>query len=123
MTNQKTQTVDVNDVSHISSGTTIKGEVSSVNDIRVDGNVEGKVYTEGRVVVGEGAKVSGTLVCGNLDTWGEVEGEIYAKEVLSIKNTAVIKGNLHICKLQVELGARFEGNCKMLAEGELSEQQ
>ena len=89
-----------------------------MNDIRVDGNIEGKVYTDGRVVVGESAKVCGTLVCGNLDAWGQVEGEVFVKDVLSIKNTAVIKGDIHICKLQVELGARFDGNCRMLGKEE-----
>jgi len=97
----------------------IKGEISSRTDIRIDGDVDGKVFTDGRAVVGEGAKVSGTIVCSNLDTWGTIEGEVFAKEVLSIKNSAVIKGDIHICKLQVELGAQFDGNCKMLREGEL----
>ena len=47
--------VDVNDVSHISSGTIIKGEVSSLTDIRIDGHVEGEVYSKGKIVVGDQA--------------------------------------------------------------------
>ena len=51
----KTQTpvVNVNEVSRISTGTVIKGEINSPNDIRIDGVFEGKIFSKGRVVVGE----------------------------------------------------------------------
>lgn len=121
MPSLKYQSVDVNDVSHISAGTVIKGEITSMTDIRVDGTVEGKLYTENKVVIGEQARLKGTLLCSNLDIWGTMNGDIFVKDVLSIKQTAVIKGDLHMSRLQVELGARFDGNCKMMTEQEAGE--
>ena len=47
--------VNVNDVSRISAGTVIKGEINSPNDIRIDGSFEGKIISKGRVVVGDKA--------------------------------------------------------------------
>ena len=44
--------VDVNAVSRLSEGTSVVGEVNSTGDIRVDGHVKGKMYSEGRIVVG-----------------------------------------------------------------------
>ena len=79
--------VDVNDVSHISSGTIIKGEVSSLTDIRIDGHVEGKVYSKGKIVVGDQAGVNGALLCTNLDFWGQMEGDIYVKDTLSLNGS------------------------------------
>lgn len=108
--------VDANNVSHISAGTAIKGEISSVADIRVDGKVEGKVYSRGRVVVGEDASVTGTLACDNVDFWGRIEGDIYVKDTFSLKSTAAVNGNIHVRRIQVEMGAQINGTCNMITE-------
>ena len=108
--------VDVNSVSRISEGTSVTGEIKSSNDIRVDGCVKGKLYSEGRIVVGEHAIIDGTLLCNNLDLWGKMEGDVYVKDLLSLKNTSSVTGNLHVRKLQVEMGAELNGTCKMISE-------
>ena len=111
-------TVNVNEVSRISTGTIIKGEISSPNDIRVDGTFEGKIQSKGRVVVGEKAVINGDIICDNVDFWGKVNGSLFVKDTLSLKNGCSVNGDLHVKRLVVELGARFDGNCKMLADGE-----
>ena len=108
--------VDANNVSHISAGTAIKGEISSVADIRVDGKVEGKVFSKGRIVVGEDASVTGTLACDNVDFWGKIEGDIYVKDTFSLKSTAAVNGNIHVRRIQVEMGAQINGTCNMISE-------
>ena len=108
--------IDVNSVSRISEGTSVTGEIKSFNDIRVDGQVKGKMYSEGRIVVGEHASIEGTLLCSNLDLWGKINGDIYVKELLSLKGTSSVTGNLHVRKLQVEMGAELNGTCKMISE-------
>jgi cytoskeletal protein CcmA (bactofilin family) len=113
-----TQVVDANNVSHISAGTVIKGEISSLADIRVDGTVQGKVYSQGRVVVGEEAVIIGTLACGNVDFWGKIEGDIYVKDTFSLKGTASVNGNIHVRRIQVEMGAQINGTCSMINEGD-----
>ena len=55
--------VNVNEVSRISTGTVIKGEINSPNDIRIDGTFEGKIVCKGRVVAGEKAVIKGDIVC------------------------------------------------------------
>lgn len=110
--------VDVNDVSHISSGTIIKGEISSLTDIRIDGHVEGKVYSKGKIVVGDQAGVNGSLLCSNLDFWGQMEGDIYVKDTLSLNGSATINGNIHVRKFQVEMGAQINGSCNMISEAD-----
>lgn len=110
--------VDVNDVSRISAGTVIKGEISSMTDIRVDGKVDGKIYSQGRIVVGEQAEVGGSLLCTNVDFWGRLKGDVYVKDTLSLKSSASVEGNVHVRKLQVEMGAQINGSCKMITEAE-----
>ena len=116
----KTQTpvVNVNEVSRISTGTVIKGEINSPNDIRIDGVFEGKIFSKGRVVVGEKAEIKGDIVCENVDFWGTMTGSLFVRDTLTLKDTCSVNGDLHVQRLVVELGAHFDGTCKMLKEGE-----
>lgn len=116
----KTQTpvVNVNEVSRISTGTVIKGEINSPNDIRIDGVFEGKIFSKGRVVVGEKAEIKGDIVCDNVDFWGKMTGSLFVRDTLTLKDTCSVNGDLHVQRLVVELGAHFDGTCKMLKDGE-----
>lgn len=110
--------VNVNEVSRIAEGVIVKGDISSPTDIRVDGLVEGKVFSFGRVVVGEKAVMKGALLCNDTDFCGKMEGDVYARDLLDLKSTAVINGGVHARRLQVELGAQINGTCKMINEAE-----
>ena len=112
--------VDINEVSHVSSGTVIKGEISSLTDIRLDGRIEGTVFTEGKIVIGEGAALSGTLACTSVDLWGKIEGDIYVKDTFSLKESASVNGNIHVRKFQVEMGAQLNGTVAMISEDDYS---
>ena len=95
--------VNVNEVSRISAGTTFKGEITSPTDLRVDGIFEGKICSKGRVVVGEKAQIKGDIICQNVDFTG---------------GGCTVEGDLNIKRLQVELDAKFNGNCRMISEAE-----
>ncbi|SKC44104.1 Polymer-forming protein [Bacteroidales bacterium WCE2008] len=112
------QSVNVNEVSRISTGTSMKGEINSPNDIRIDGSFDGKIISKGRVVIGDKAVISGDIICDNVDFWGKMTGSLYVRDTLALKDGCVVNGDLHVKRLSVELGARFEGNCKMLKDGE-----
>ena len=114
------QFVNVNEVSRVSSGTIIKGEMSSPNDIRIDGTFEGKIFSNGKVVVGEKAVVTGDIICTNVDFWGKMRGNFYVKDTLSLKDTCNVEGDLHIKRLQIELDAKFNGTCCMISEDEFA---
>ena len=115
----KTETVvNVNSISRISTGTIIKGEIVSPCDIRIDGTFEGKIHSKCRVVIGETAFIKGDIICDNIDLWGKVEGNVFVKDTLNLKDGCVVNGNLNIRKISVELGATFNGNCKMISEAD-----
>ena len=114
------QFVNVNEVSRVSSGTIIKGEMSSPNDIRIDGTFEGKIFSNGKVVVGEKAVVTGDIICTNVDFWGKMRGNFSVKDTLSLKDTCNVEGDLHIKRLQIELDAKFNGTCRMISEDEFA---
>lgn len=109
---------DVNGVNRIANSTYIKGDISSKSDIRVDGTVEGTVYSDVKVVVGESALIKGNIVCSNIDLWGRMEGNIYVKDLLAIKSTAVVDGIVNVRRFQVEVGAKVNGSFRMIEEEE-----
>ena len=110
--------VDVNNVSHIASGVLIKGDIICPGDVRIDGKIEGKIQSTGRVVIGETAEIKGTILCDMLDFWGKMEGDTYVRNTLSLKAGSCIQGNININKLQVEMGSKINGFCKMIEEDE-----
>ena len=112
--------VNANSVSRISAGTVIKGEIQSPYDLRIDGAVEGKILTKGRVVVGESAVIKGDIICENIDLWGKVEGELFVKDTLALKEGCKMNGNINISRLSVELGATFNGTCRTITEAEFN---
>jgi len=93
--------------------TKIIGNIESDGDIRMDGALEGKLNCQGRVVIGPDAHIKGTIYARNAEILGNVEGEITVIDLLTLKATAVITGDLIMGKFSVEPGARFTGNCKM----------
>ena len=78
----------------IAKNTTIVGDVKSEGDFRIDGIVEGAITTLGRVVVGVGGFVKGDIACSNADIEGKFSGKLVVTELLSLKKSADIKGEV-----------------------------
>lgn len=112
--------VNVNEVSRVSSGTIIRGDIYSPNDIRIDGSFEGRIISKCKVVVGENAVITGDIVCANADFWGKMHGNFYVKDTLSLKSSSVIEGDLKCRRLEIEMDARFDGNCQTINEEEFN---
>ncbi len=106
----------------IASGTIIKGEINSAVDIRIDGSVEGTIFSKGKVVVGEKGVVNGEIKASNIDVMGDVKGNIISVNTLSLKASGVINGDISTQTLIIEQGAKFNGNCKMGKEQETAPQ-
>jgi cytoskeletal protein CcmA (bactofilin family) len=97
----------------ISIGTDITGEIKSTGDIRIDGSLKGNLNTKGKVVIGPTGKVNGEVICKNSEVSGIIEGKITVGQLLSLKASSKINGDIATSKLSIEPGAIFSGNCKM----------
>ena len=115
---QRTVEQNVNDISRISQGAAIRGDLSSATDIRVDGQIDGTLFSEGKIVVGEAARLSGKMFATSIDFWGKMDGDVFVKDTLSLKSSSVVNGNIHVRKIQVEMGAQVNGSFKMITEQE-----
>jgi cytoskeletal protein CcmA (bactofilin family) len=63
--------------------------------------------------LGSSSQIQGNIVAQNADIEGEVKGKIEISELLVLKATAVINGDIVTGKMIVESGAVFTGTCKM----------
>jgi cytoskeletal protein CcmA (bactofilin family) len=102
-----------NAINLLGVGTEISGDINSNGDIRIDGSLIGNLKTKGKVVVGETGSVKGEIVCKNSDIEGKIEGKVMVSELLSLKATSTIFGDIKAKRLAIEPGARFTGNCNM----------
>lgn len=110
----------INEVSRISVGTEVQGNLVSQSDIRIDGIFEGDMVTSGKLVLGDKAIIRGNVICSSADIWGTVEGELCAKDSITFKSTANFTGNLKTNKICIEMGAAFSGNCQIITEEEFT---
>lgn len=99
--------------SRLVENTTIKGNIQSKSDIRLDCFVEGNINCEGKIIIGQKGEIKGDVKCKNLDIEGKFIGNLDVAELLLVKATAKIKGEVSVGKLSVEPGAIFEATCIM----------
>ncbi len=100
-------------VNQIKAGTHIEGEVTSNGDMRIDGTLTGIIKTQGKLVVGSTGQINGEISCQNAEIHGIINGKITVNELLSLKATSKILGDIVIGKLSIEPGAQFSGSCVM----------
>lgn len=97
----------------IKSGTEITGDIKCTGDIRIDGKLMGSLHTDGRLVVGESGRIEGEVNCKNADVSGTIKARINVNELLSLKATCNLDGEISTNKLHIEPGANFTGSCQM----------
>jgi len=108
-----TGVVDTNSIDRIAEGSILEGNITSTNGIRIDGIVKGSVNCEGKVVVGVGGVVEGEIICVAADIEGTLKSSIEVKDILELKATSNLQGEITTGKLSIEPGATFTGSCKM----------
>jgi|GEM_PF-429883 cytoskeletal protein CcmA (bactofilin family) len=100
-------------INRIVEGTHIEGTINSDSNLRIDGEFKGHLVTKGRLVVGLKGKVSGTVNCLCCDVEGTLEGEVTVLELLSMKSSSTVQGDLYYGQLSVEAGAKALGTFRM----------
>ena len=112
-TDMQQTTTSGNGTTLISAGTTVKGDISSSSDLRIDGTIIGNIHSSAKIVIGSNGIVEGDISGNQADIVGKVSGNIRAKELIQLRGESVVTGNLYAGKLQVEPSATFNGQCHM----------
>jgi cytoskeletal protein CcmA (bactofilin family) len=104
----------------IGAGTSMKGDITSNGDLRIDGTLIGNINCTAKVIIGANGVVEGDLNGQQADILGKVTGTISVKDLLQLKGGSVINGNIKAAKLQIEPTASFNGECHMNSASEKS---
>lgn len=113
----KSYTDHLGKTNRIVEGTEITGDIISKADFRLDGHLKGNFTTQGKIVIGPAGRITGDVTCKNADIEGVFLGILKVEEILNLKSTAVISGEVTCGNLSVEPGADFNATCVMKRQG------
>lgn len=103
-------------MSLIGPGMNIVGDLVTDGTVRVEGRIEGTVRAGKAVVVGKGGEVVGDVITQDAVIGGTIRGTVVAESRLELQATCDIEGQIRARSqhLQLEEGARFNGQVQML---------
>ena len=76
--------------SRIENTTSLKGEIISSGDFRVDGILEGSIKIKGKIVVGKEGLIDGSVSCESADIEGKLKGKINVSGSFNLRSTAIV---------------------------------
>jgi cytoskeletal protein CcmA (bactofilin family) len=101
------------DVSILSNGVKIEGNLFTEGNVRIDGIVNGNVSVEGNLTIGQTSQITGEVKAKNITMSGKVYGKVSVSEKLKLESKSSLKGDIISKYLVIEEGAHFEGHSHM----------
>jgi cytoskeletal protein CcmA (bactofilin family) len=101
------------DVSIISNGVTINGDLKSEGNVRIDGIINGNVSVSGNLTLGDTSQIIGEVKARSINMSGKIEGKVIVDEKLRLESKSILKGDLIARTLIIEEGAFFDGRSSM----------
>ena len=97
----------------VGEGVEFKGIINYQGTVRIDGQLEGEIHTEGVLIVGQGAVIDAKVEAGTIICQGRIVGDIVAHEKIQLMSPAVLNGSVKSPSLSMEEGVLFNGTCEM----------
>ena len=106
---KKTGFVGDDNITLLARGVQMKGEIRVEGTVRIDGRLDGDIYTKGEVIIGEEGLVQGTIAAGTVVCSGRIKATVKAAERVQLLKTAILIGEVHAPVLMMEEGAKLQG--------------
>ncbi len=106
-------TTKPNALNSLVHGTVVEGTIKAENDMRVDGVIKGALKCKSKVIIGPTGSVEGEIRCKNAVIEGRFDGTLSVEELLNVRESAHVNGDVKTNKLIVQSGAVFNVACKM----------
>ena len=97
----------------VGKGTCLKGVITAKGSIRIDGQLDGDIETEGDVVVGPAGILKANIKARKATIAGSVNGNISVNDKLELLPTAKLIGDVNVGSIIIGEGALFKGVCEM----------
>jgi cytoskeletal protein CcmA (bactofilin family) len=95
------------------TGTVVEGTVKSEKDIRIEGSVKGTLHCDAKLVIGPTGYIEGEVRCASAVIEGRFEGSIFVADLLNVRESATVNGEVTTGRLVVQSGANFNVQCNM----------
>lgn len=89
------------------------GKLTFEGTVRIDGRVDGEIFSKGTLIIGPGADIKATVNVDVVIISGNMHGDINARKRVELRAPGKLYGNIATPSLVVEQGVIFEGNTKM----------
>ena len=100
----------------IGPNTSVKGDIETGGFTRIDGHIRGNVNVNGRVVIGEKARMRSNISGTAITIGGVVCGNVIASESLVILSTALVLGDIITRRIQADEGCLIHGKVVVCSE-------
>lgn len=97
----------------LEKGAHFKGSLSYEGTVRVDGEIEGEIMTQGTLIVGERGVINAEISAGTVIVGGRINGNIHATQKIQLLPKSMVTGSLASPCLIIEDGALFNGISEM----------
>jgi cytoskeletal protein CcmA (bactofilin family) len=91
----------------------VRGDVTAEGGFRVDGTLEGRIESQGAVVIGESGTVRGEVRAREVVIAGKVFGNVTAAGHLDILASGHLEGDIEAKSVRIETGGVFRGTSRM----------
>ena len=100
-------------VNMISEGTKLKGTLTTKNDVRIAGTLDGEAEAEGKIIVSSTGRVDGNIEAVDADIAGNIDGEVRVSNKLIFRKSATIEGDIYTKTILAEEGSQINGSFHM----------
>ena len=97
----------------VGEGVEFKGVINYQGTVRIDGQLEGEIHTDGVLIVGQCAVIEAKVEAGTIICQGKIIGDIVAREKIQLIAPGVLDGTVKTPSLSMEEGVLFNGTCEM----------
>ena len=92
----------------------VKGQISSEEDLQIDGKVEGPISLKGhRLTVGRTAQLNSEVNAREVIVYGNVSGNLRSRDRVEIKKDGQVIGDITTTRISIEEGAYFKGHIEI----------
>ncbi len=104
-------------IAFVGEEVTFKGTIRYQGTVRVDGRLEGEIYTDGNLIIGQKAIITAKIEAGTVTCQGQITGEVEAKNRVKLLSPAIVEGSIVTPSLSMDEGVMFNGTCNMPKKG------
>lgn len=97
----------------LGKGSEFQGKLTFEGSVRIDGRFTGEIFTDGTLIIGEGAQVQAEIRVGSIAIYGNVTGNVTANDGVELHAPASLRGNIASPALHIDKGVFFDGACQM----------